>query len=33
MCQRAGSAWLTRNDIRALLNLPPLEGGDALAMK
>lgn len=35
MFQRAsgGSAWLTPNDIRALLNLPPVEGGDQLAVK
>ncbi len=35
MFQRAsgGSAWLTPNDVRGLLNLPPVEGGDALAVK
>lgn len=32
--QRAsgGSAWMTPNEIRALLNLPPVEGGDQLAV-
>ena len=32
--QRAsgGSAWMTPNEIRALLNLPPVEGGDQLAI-
>ena len=27
-----GSAWMTPNEIRALLNLPPIEGGDQLAV-